>query len=99
MLKIETDSHVILVLHTPREKVWGLLREINPAGVHIRGLDLGTFEEFMRAARANETFYGLGEQFFPMWRVEKISLDEADGDIPSLHEQLEEKAGRMLAEF
>ena len=99
MLKIENDSHVILILHSPREKVWGLLREINPAGVYIRGLDLNTFEGFMRAARAGETFYGLGEQFFPMWRVEKISLDEPDGDIPSMHQQLEEKAGKMLAEF
>lgn len=99
MTKIENDSYVILVLHTPREKVWGVLREINASGVHIRGLDLNAFEEFMRAARAGEMFYGLGEQFFPMWRVEKISLDEADGDIPSLHEQLEEKTGRMLSEF
>jgi hypothetical protein len=99
MAKIETDDHVILVLHTPREKIWGVLREINPAGVYIRGLDLNAFDEFMRAAAANEYFYGLGEQFFPMWRIEKISLDEADGDIPSLHEQLEQKAGRMLAEF
>jgi len=99
MPKIENDSHVILVLHTPREKVWGLLHEINAAGVHIRGLDLNAFEEFMRLVRANETFYGLGEHFFPLWRVEKISLDEADGDIPSLHEQLEQKTGRMLAEF
>jgi hypothetical protein len=99
MSKIETDSHIIMVLHTPREKFWGVLREINPAGAYIRGLDLGAFEEFMRAARAGETFYGLGEHFLPMWRIEKISLDEADGDIPSLHEQLQEKTGRMLAEF
>jgi hypothetical protein len=99
MSKIETDSHVILVLHTPREKIWGVLREINAAGAYIRGLDLNAFEEFIRAARANETFYGIGEHFFPMWRVEKISLDEADGDIPALHQQIEEKTGKMLAEF
>ncbi|HEV7646005.1 MAG TPA: hypothetical protein VGO50_18865 [Pyrinomonadaceae bacterium] len=99
MSKIETDDHVILVLHTPREKIWGVLREINSAGVYVRGLDLNAFDEFMRAAAANETFYGLGEQFFPMWRIEKVSLDEADGDIPSLHEQLENKTGRILAEF
>jgi len=99
MPKIETDSHVIMVLHTPREKMWGVLREINAAGVYLRGLDLNAFDELIRAARANETFYGLSEHFLPMWRVEKISLDEADGDIPSLHEQLEEKTGRMLAEF
>jgi hypothetical protein len=99
MAQIQTDSYVIAVLHSPREKVWGVLREINPAGVYVRGLDLNTFDEFIRATRAGENVYGLGEQFLPMWRVEKISLDEPDGDIPSLHQQLEEKTGRMLAEF
>jgi hypothetical protein len=99
MPKIENDSHVILVLHTPREKVWGMLREINSAGVYVRGLDLNGFDEFVRAARAGEVFYGLGENFYPLWRVEKISLDEADGDIPALHEQVEQKTGiRCLIE-
>jgi hypothetical protein len=97
MSKIETDSYVILVLHTPREKIWGALREINSAGVYVRGIDLNAFDEFARAFRAGETMYGLGEQFFPMWRIEKVSLDEADGDIPALHEQLEQKTdGRSL---
>lgn len=99
MAKIETDSHVILVLHTPREKVWGILHEINPAGVYVRGLDLNAFEEFVRAVRAGEIFYGLGETFYPMWRVEKITLDERDGDIPALYEQVEQKTGKLLAEF
>jgi hypothetical protein len=99
MAKIETDDHVILVLHTPREKIWGVLRKINSAGVYVRGLDLNAYDEFMRAAAANETFYGVGENFFPMWRVEKITLDERDGDIPALYEQLEQKTGKMLAEF
>lgn len=99
MAKIETDSHVILVLHSPREKFWGVLREINSSGVFVRGIDLNAFDEFLRAARAGETFYGLGEQFFPMWRVERISLDEIDGDIPALYQQLEDKTGKMLSEF
>jgi hypothetical protein len=99
MAKIETDSYVVLILHSPREKVWGVLREINPAGVFVRGFDLSTFEEFMRAARAGENFYGLSEQFFPMWRVEKLSLDEPDGDIPALHQQMEEGPARCWPNF
>lgn len=99
MAKIEADNYVILVLHSPREKFWGVLREIGSSGIFIRCVDLGSFEEFMRAVHSGETFYGLGEQFFPMWRVERISLDEADGDIPALYAQLEERSGRMLSEF
>lgn len=99
MSKIENDDHIILILHSPREKFWGVLREINSSGVFVRGLDLNAFEEFMRAARSGETFYGMGEQFFPMWRVERLSLDEADGNIPALCQQLEEKTGKMLSEF
>ena len=99
MPKIETDNYIVAVLHSPREKLWGVLREINTAGIYLRGIDLNTYDEFIRATRAGESIYGLGEQFVPMWRVEKISLDEPDGDIPALYQQLEEKTGKMLEEI
>ena len=40
---------VVLVLHTPREKCWGILDEINPAGVFLRGLDLNAFDDWVSA--------------------------------------------------
>lgn len=90
-MKIESGEFVVLVLREPREKIWGVLQEITPAGVYARGMDLSAFEEFIRSYQSGEHFYGLSNSFFPLWRVERISRDEPDGDIPSLAEQFERR--------
>ncbi len=98
-MKLKKDEAVLVVLQNPREKVWGILREISQAGVFVRGIDLNSFEDFVKAVANDETFYGLGEQFFPMWRIERISKDETDGDIPSMKEQFEQRTGVSFADF
>jgi len=35
---------VVLYLHTPREKLWGVLLSLEPAGIVIRGVDLAVFD-------------------------------------------------------
>jgi len=87
---------VVIVLHTPREKCWGVLDEINPAGVFLRGLDLNAFDDWVSALVHAEPFIGFGDLFFPMWRVERISRDEAAAGVPSLSEQVEKRTGLTL---
>lgn len=99
MSKIESNEAVIIVLQNPREKIWGVLNEINAAGIYVRGIDLNAFDELMRAIQNNEYFYGLSSLFIPMWRVERISRDEPDGDIPSLVQQFEERTGVNVADL
>jgi hypothetical protein len=94
MPKIQENENVVIVLHSPREKFWGVLRELSAAGVYAQGIDLNAFDEFIRAVRNDEHFYGVTEAFFPMWRVERVSRDERSGDIPSMSEQFEERTGR-----
>ncbi len=65
----------------------------------MRGIGLNAFEEFQRSVRNEEEFYGLSEQFFPLWRVEKISKDEKNGAIPLLHEQFQYTTGVSLEEL
>lgn len=98
-MKIETGEIVVLVLHSPREKIWGMLGEINPSGVYVRGIDLNAFEDFVRNVQNNEHFYGFSNVFFPLWRVERINKDERDGDIPSMSEQFEEKTGLRIIDI
>ena len=93
---IQPGTAVLIVLHTPREKCWGLVAEISSAGVFLRGLDLNSFDEWLRATVHGEEFVGVGDLFFPMWRVERISRDESSGGIPSLKEQVEARTGRKL---
>jgi hypothetical protein len=43
-----------------------------------------------------EPFVGFGDLFFPMWRVERISKDEASAGVPSLCEQVERRTGHTI---
>lgn len=95
---IQPGAPVVIVLHTPREKCWGMLDEISPAGVFLRGLDLNAFDDWLSALIHEEPFVGFGDLFFPMWRIERISKDEASGGIPSLCDQVAHRTGRSIEE-
>ncbi|HXM35173.1 MAG TPA: hypothetical protein VN920_08300 [Pyrinomonadaceae bacterium] len=65
---IDSGTAVVVVLHSPREKCWGLLDEITAAGVFLRGLDLNSFDDWLHSLLHNEPFVGMNYQFFPLWR-------------------------------
>ena len=96
--KIGPRDAVLIVLHSPREKCWGMLHEISAAGVFLRGLDLNSFDDWVRSVMHGESFLGLSDLFFPMWRVERLSRDETTGGVPSLAEQFEHRTGRSVQE-
>jgi hypothetical protein len=96
---IVTGSPVIVNLHSPREKIWGVLRELNSAGVFLRGIDLNTFDDWLRMVVRGERNLGLTHVFLPMWRVERVALDESVDDIPSLAAQFYSRVGLTLNEY
>jgi len=97
--RLKQGSSVLIVMHTPREKCWGMLDEITGAGVFLSGLDLKAFDDWISAVVHNEPYLGLSSMFFPMWRVERISMDEASGEVPSLRQQAEQRTGRSFEEL
>ena len=99
MKRIAHGEPVVVVLHTPREKCWGMLDEISAAGVFLRGLELNSFDDWVHSIVHDEPFVGLNDLFFPMWRVERINRDETSGAIPSLSLQVEQRTGRTLTEL
>lgn len=99
ILRIEEGTCVVLSLHNPREKVWGPLADISPAGLQVRCIDLNTFDDWVRMVINQEYNIGLTTAFFPMWRVEKMSLDECVGEIPSLQELFRLRVGMTLREY
>ena len=97
---MELHSIVIVSLHTPREKVWGELLDLNTAGITMRGIDLNSFDDFVRQVLHPEgDRVGLPTLFFPMQRVERIALDEPTGSIPSMADLFERKVGRSLKDY
>ncbi|MCS6885341.1 MAG: hypothetical protein RMM17_09015 [Acidobacteriota bacterium] len=98
-MKIQEGMAVVLSLHSPREKVWGILADLSPSGIQIRGIDLNTFDDWVRMVAHNERNIGLTYVFFPMWRVERVSLDETVGDIISLEETFRMRVGISIYEY
>lgn len=98
-MKIETGDSVIIILHNPREKVIGILHEINAAGIFVRGIDLNYFDEWTRSIKNGEPHLAMQDYFFPMWRVERMSKDESSAEIPSMAEQFRQRTGFDLVEF
>ena len=97
---MELNSIVVVSVHTPKEKVWGILLSMNPSGITIRGIDLNSFDHFVRQVNEPENErIGLPTVFFPMNRIERISLDESSGSIPSMAEVFQRKSGRSLSEY
>lgn len=96
---IESGAVVVIVLHSPREKCWGVLDEINAAGVFVSGIDLNAFDDWTSAIAHDEPFIGLTDLFLPMWRVERLTRDESAGGVPSLAEQFEQRTGKRILDF
>jgi hypothetical protein len=93
-------SIVVVSLHSPKERLWGELVEISNAGVTVRGIDLGSFDDFViQILHPEGDRIGLPTLFFPMVRIERIALDEPHGSIPSMAEVFEKKVGRTLLDY
>jgi hypothetical protein len=95
---MKPNSIVIISLHSPKEKFWGILEEITPAGITVRGVDLNAFAEWMSQVGTVEEM-GLALVFYPMCRVERVALDESVGNIPSLAATFLTRSGMTVQEY
>lgn len=98
-MKIETGESVLLVLHTPREKLLGILDEISAAGVSVRSVDLSYFDDWCSSIANGEPHLPMNDTFIPMWRVERMTRDEGTDEMPSMADTFELRTGQNLGEF
>jgi len=97
---MEINSFVIVSLASPKEKIWGQLLALDAAGVTVRGMDLGSFDDFVRQILAQEeSTVGLAVAFYPMHRVERVAMDEPSGSIPSMADRFRHKVGVTIQEY
>ena len=83
---------VIATLGNPREKFWGMILALAPAGLSLSGVELASFDELMVMVREGEPFTP-AIVFFPMHRIERVELDSPDGNLPSLSQRFLAKTG------
>ncbi len=93
-------SLVILYLANPSEKYWGVLQSLTQTGVTLRALNLSTFDDWLSSVISEvEPSLGLATIFFPLFRVERMFLDEQVGQVESLGQSFERRAGRSVEEY
>ena len=83
---------VIATLSNPREKFWGMILALAPAGLSLSGVELASFEDLAVMVRDGEPFTP-AVVFFPMHRIERVELDLPDGNLPSLSQRFLAKTG------
>ena len=91
---------VIVNLQNPREKILGVLLEINTAGITIRGIDVHSFNDWTNSFlnENNEVVITPSTVFFPMHRVLSCYIDEDSGSVPSFSTQFKMKTSKNLKE-
>ena len=92
-------SVVIAYLQNPRERFWGVLRSLDPTGLVIEGIDLNSFDDWVRQTAEGGEGLNLSTVFFPLLRIEKLLLDDDNGSVPSLSKQFERRVGRTVCDF
>jgi len=94
---MQPGAVVVAHLQSPNEKYWGRLLDLSGAGVTLRGIHLGSFEDWLTAiAQQRQPDLGLVTVFFPLHRVERLFLDEQVGEVESYAQQLERRTGQKL---
>lgn len=93
----EPRSLVVVNLVGPKEKFFGVLAALSPAGLTLRGINLDSFEDWIRQiAHDDEPNLTLITMFVPLFRVERIFLDEPSGAIRSYGQRFEEVTGMSV---
>jgi hypothetical protein len=89
---------VLLYLHSPREKAFGVLISLQAAGVAVRCIDLAAFEDWLRQEARGEKGLGLVSLFYPMNRVERVERDETVGGLEGMADRFRRETGRSVLE-
>ena len=94
----DPGTPVLVYLHSPREKVFGVLVSLQPAGVAVRGIELAAFEDWLRQEARGEKGLGLVTLFYPMNRVERVEKDETVSGLEGIADRFRRETGRSVLE-
>jgi hypothetical protein len=91
---LPAQSIVIAHLINPSEKYWGVLMGLDASGMVLTGINVSSFDEWARqVARGGRPALGLSTMFVPLFRVERIYLDDQVGEVESFAQRFERHVG------
>ena len=95
----QENALVIVNLISPKEKFFGVLRALSPAGVTMLAMNLDSFDDWIhQIARDEEADIEMVTMFVPLFRVERIFLDEPAGTVKSYGQRFAQVVGREVTE-
>jgi hypothetical protein len=99
-MTIRRGALVLVHLVNPTEKFWGTIDRLETVGVTFRGISLDSFEEWVtELARREPCGLGLATMFVPLFRVERIFLDEQVGEVESYRRRFERRVGERVESY
>jgi hypothetical protein len=99
-MKIRPGSIVVVHLGNPTEKLWGLLQDLATAGIYLRGISLSSFDDWMaQAVRGKDQTLGLCAMFVPLFRLERMFLDEPVGEVESYQQRFLRRVGMPVERY
>jgi hypothetical protein len=97
---LHSESIVIVHLNNPTEKFWGVLKGLDATGLVIRAINISSFDDWsFEVARQENQSLGLSTMFVPLFRVERIFLDEQIGEVESYRQRFEHRTGVSVEGF
>jgi hypothetical protein len=97
---IRPGTLVIIHLVNPTEKFWGILQDLGMPGITLRGINLSSFDDWMaQAARKEDQTLGLSTMFVPLFRVERMYLDESVGEVESYRQRFARRVGVPVEKY
>lgn len=96
---MDTGSIVIVNLVQPTEKFWGVLQRLAPEGITLRGINLSSFDDWVRGIVHGEASLDLVTMFVPLFRVERMFLDEQVGEVESYRQRFQRQVGMEVETF
>jgi hypothetical protein len=97
---LTSGSIVIAHLVNPTEKFWGILLDLDQSGLSLRGINVSSFDDWMfQIARGSTQALGLSTMFVPLFRIERIFLDEQIGEVESYRQRFEQQVGRSVESY
>ena len=97
---LKPNSVVIAHLVNPTEKFWGVLLDLDQAGMVLRGISVSSFDDWMfQVARENKQTLGLSTMFVPLFRIERVLMDELVGEVESYRQRFEQQVGHSVESF
>ena len=99
MNAIEAGAVVIVHCMNPKEKLWGVLLRLDPVGATVRGMDVGSVEDWMRQESTDADRLLAPSTFLvPSHRLVRIDLDESSGAVPGFADRFRAMCGRPVEE-